>query len=48
MYELELDRETLKADYDNEDMTEWSYYKHLWELRGKLKILEEIVNKLGE
>ena len=48
MYELELDRETLKADYDNEDITEWSYYKHLWELRGKLKILEEIVNKLGE
>ena len=48
MYKLELERDTLKADYDNGEFPEWSYYKHLWNLRGRLQMLDEIVNKLGE
>lgn len=48
MYKLELERDDLKADYDNEEMPEWTYYKHLWQLRGKLELLDEFVNKLGE
>jgi len=48
MYTLELDRDTLKAEYDSKAITEWSYYRDLWNLRGRLSMLEEIVNKLGE
>ena len=47
MYRLELDRDTLKAEYDHKAITEWSYYRDLWDLRGKLSMLDEIVNKLG-
>ncbi len=48
MYELENDRDILKAKYDHKVITEWSYYKHLWNLRGKLEMLEDFVDKLGE
>ena len=48
MYRLENGRDELKAEYDSKEITEWTYYKHLWNLRGKLQMLEEIVNKLGE
>jgi len=48
MYGLELDRDTLKAEYDHKVITEWSYYREIWNLRGKLQMLDEIVNKLGE
>ena len=48
MYGIERDRDTLKAEYDHKAISEWSYYKHLWNLRGKLQMLDEIVNKLGE
>ena len=48
IYRLENERDDLKANYDNKETTEWSFYKHLWNLRGKLQMLDEIVNKLGE
>lgn len=48
MYELENDRDILKAKYDHKAITEWGYYKHLWNLRGKLEMLEDFVDKLGE
>ena len=48
MYRLENERDEIKVDYDNEEMAEWTYYKLLWHLRGKLQMLDEIVNKLGE
>ena len=48
IYRLGNERDILKANYDNKEITEWSFYKHLWNLRGKLQILDEIVNKLGE
>ena len=48
IYRLENERDEIKVDYDNKVITEWSFYKHLWHLRGKLSILDEIVNKLGE
>jgi len=48
MYGLERDRDILKTEYDHKTISEWSYYKHLWNLRGKLQMLDEIVNKLGE
>ena len=48
MYKLELEVDSLKAKYDNKEITEWSYYRDVWNLRGKLQMLDEIVNKLGE
>ena len=48
MYGLELERDRIKSEYDHYVITEWSYYRDLWNLRGKLQILDEIVNKLGE
>ena len=48
MYGLEQDRDMLKSQYDHKAITEWSYYRDLWNLRGKLELLEEFVNKLGE
>ena len=48
MYGLEQDRNLLKEAYDIKAITEWGYYRDLWNLRGKLQILDEIVNKLGE
>ena len=47
MYELELDRDVLKINYDNKEISEWGYYRDLWNLRGKLSMLNEIVNKFG-
>ena len=48
VYGLESDRDILKNEYDHKAISEWSYYKHLWNLRGKLELLDEFVNKLGE
>jgi len=48
MYRLELDVLRLKNGYDNKDFSEWAYYRDLWNLRGRLSMLDEIVNKLGE
>ena len=48
IYGLEQDRDILKAKYDHKAIAEWSYYKHLWNLRGKLEMLDTIVDKLGE
>ena len=48
MYGLELERDRIKSEYDHYVITEWSYYRDLWNLRGKLQMLDEIVNKLGE
>ena len=48
MYRLENERDEIKAEYDNKECSEWMYYKHLWHLRGRLQMLDEIVNKLGK
>ena len=48
MYALENERDDLKELYDNKRCSEWAYYRDLWNLRGKLQMLHEIVNKLGE
>ena len=48
IYRLELEVERLKNRYDNKECSEWAYYRDLWNLRGKLQMLDEIVNKLGE
>ena len=48
IYRLENERDALKMEYDEGVCTEWSYYRDLWNLRGKLQMLDEIVNKLGE
>ena len=48
MYKMELERDILKAQYDHKSITEWSYYRDVWNLRGKLQMLEELIEKLGE
>ncbi len=45
---IEEAKKKSKEDYDNREISEWLYYKQVWNLRGKLQMLDEIVNKLGE
>ena len=45
---FEQDRMILKEAYDIKAISEWGYYRDLWNLRGKLELLDEFVNKLGE
>jgi len=45
---IEAHKRRIKAEYDGNLISEWAFYKHLWNLRGKLQMLDEIVNKLGE
>ena len=43
---LELDKHGHKAQYDIKQISEWEYYKQLWQIRGKLEILENIIDVL--
>ena len=45
---IEVAKQKAKESYDNREISEWGFYKQVWHMRGKLQILDEIVNKLGE
>jgi len=44
VYKMSLSKNTLKRKYDNGDISEWEFYKRLWNLRGRLAMLEDVVN----
>ena len=46
LYLMSLSKNVLKKKYDNKNISEWTYYKKLWMLRGRLQMLEDIVNTL--
>ena len=43
---IEVAKQKAKADYDNKEISEWAFYKQLWNIRGKLKLLEDLINSL--
>jgi len=45
-FAMEMSKEKLKEEYDNKEISEWSYYKKLWMLRGRLQMLEDISDTL--
>lgn len=45
---MAMSKKTLKKKYDDKEISEWSYYKKLWQLMGRLSMLEELIDKLVE
>ena len=48
LYLMSLSKNVLKKKYNNKNISEWTYYKKLWMLRGRLQMLEELVNLLSK
>ncbi len=46
LFKMAYTQTKLKESYDNEDFSEWAYYKKLWKLRGRLLMLEDIIDTL--
>ena len=46
VYKMSLSKNTLKRKYDNGDISEWSYYKKLWQLTGRLSMLEDVIDMI--
>jgi len=46
LFQMAYTQTKLKAKYKNKDITEWSYYRKLWKLRGRLEMLEDIIDTL--
>jgi len=46
MYKMALSKDTLKQKYDNGDISEWTFYKKLWNLRGRLSMLEDVIDTM--
>lgn len=44
LYKMAMSKDTLKRKYDNEDISEWGYYKKLWNLHGRLAMLEDVID----
>ena len=47
-YKMAMSKDTLKRKYNNGDITEWEFYKRLWNLRGRLAMLEDIVDTISK
>ena len=45
-YLMSLSKNTLKKKYDTKQISEWSYYKKLWQLMGRLSMLEETIEMM--
>ena len=48
MFKMVLSEKTLKHKYDTNDISEWSYYKKLWILRGRLQMLEDVIDAISK
>lgn len=46
LYLMAMSKNVLKKKYDNKEISEWTYYKKLWQLRGRLQMLEDIIDTL--
>lgn len=45
-YRMETSKDALKMKYDTKELSEWSYYKKMWILKGRLKMLDELIDLL--
>ena len=45
-YLMSLSKNTLKKKYDSKEISEWTFYKKLWTLKGRLEMLEDIIDTL--
>ena len=43
---IEAHKRRIKAEYDGNLISEWAFYKQLWNMRGKLKLLEDLIDSL--
>jgi len=48
MFKMALSEKTLKHKYDENDISEWAYYKKLWILRGRLQMLEDVIDAISK
>ena len=46
LYLMAMSKNVLKKKYDSKDITEWTYYKKLWQLMGRLSMLEETLKMM--
>ena len=46
MHKMIMSKNTLKRKYDNGDISEWTFYKKLWNLRGRLAMLEDVIDMI--
>lgn len=46
LYLMSMSKKVLKHKYDTKEISEWSYYKKLWQLMGRLSMLEDIIKLL--
>jgi len=45
-YLMSLSKNKLKLKYDTKEISEWTYYKKLWQLMGRLSMLEETIEMM--
>lgn len=45
-YKMAMSKKVLKHKYNNKEISEWEFYKRLWNLRGRLSMLEDIIKLL--
>ena len=48
LYKMAMSKSALKRKYDNKEISEWIYYKKLWQLMGRLSMLEEVIELLSK
>lgn len=48
LYKMAMSKDTLKRKYDKKEISEWSYYKRLWNLRGRLAMLEDVIDTISK
>ena len=46
LYKMAMSKDTLKRKYESKEISEWTYYKKLWQLMGRLSMLEEIIKMM--
>ena len=48
MFKMAMSKNTLKRKYNSGDISEWTYYKKLWQLMGRLSMLEDIIDTISK
>lgn len=43
---MEVTENGLRNKWKAKELTEWSFYKKLWTLRGRVRMLEDIANNI--
>jgi len=46
LYKMAMSKDTLKRKWDKGEISEWTYYKKLWQLMGRLSMLEDLIKML--